>query len=69
MSRLKVARTMAESRTIRMSMRHEPGEMEQGLKKLIDERDNDDIIKYLESQSSNSNEQFKVILHDIHSSL
>ena len=61
MSRLRVANAMADSRTIRMSMR-QPGETGEELKKLVDGRDNDEIIKYLESQSSESLEYFKVIL-------
>ena len=61
MSRLRVAKKMVDSRTIRMSVR-QPGETGGELKKLIDGRDNDEIIRYLESQSSNCMNYFKVIL-------
>ena len=47
-----------------MSLR-QPGETGEELKKLIDGRDNDEIIRYLESQSSDCMENFKVILLDL----
>ena len=60
MNRLKVERPMADSRTIRTSMR-EPEDIGQELKTLIDGRDNDEIINFLEIQSSfQVQEQFKV---------
>ena len=60
MSRLKIKRTLADSRTIRTSMR-EPEDIGQELKTLIDGRDNDEIINFLEIQSSfQVQEQFKV---------
>ena len=55
---------MADSRTIRMSLRCAEDTGEE-LKKLIDGRDNDEIIKYLESQSSECMKYFKVILLDV----
>ena len=64
MSRLRVAKKMVDSRTIRMSVR-QPGETGEELKKLIDGRDNDEIIRYLESQSSDCMKYFKVILLDL----
>ena len=64
MRRLRVAKTMVNSRTIRMSLR-QPGETGEELKKLIDGRDNDEIIRYLEPQSSDGMKYFKVILLDL----
>ena len=64
MSRLRVAKKMVDSRTIRMSVR-QTGETGEELKKLIDGRDNDEIIRYLESQSSECMKYFKVILLEL----
>ena len=45
-----------------ISWRKPVEKMPEELRKLIDERDNDAIIKYLESPGPSSKENFKVII-------
>eukprot|EP00092_Neocalanus_flemingeri_P076011 GFUD01094242.1.p1 GENE.GFUD01094242.1~~GFUD01094242.1.p1 ORF type:complete len:767 (-),score=165.01 GFUD01094242.1:60-2360(-) len=59
MKRQMELKTMKNARTLTMSMRQPAEKMEQTLKKLIEERDNDAIIGFLESHSSNKNEGYR----------
>ena len=63
MDRLPVKRAVggSSSRTIRTSLR-QPGDISEHLKRLIEGRDNEEIISFLEEseQSSDSHEHFKV---------
>eukprot|EP00092_Neocalanus_flemingeri_P034837 GFUD01037911.1.p1 GENE.GFUD01037911.1~~GFUD01037911.1.p1 ORF type:complete len:776 (+),score=151.98 GFUD01037911.1:147-2474(+) len=52
-------KVMRDARTLTMSMRQPAEKMEQTLKKLIEARDNDGIIRFLESHSSNRTEEYK----------
>ena len=59
MKELRTFRGGPSSRIIRTSLR-QSGEISDQLKKLIDGRDNDDIISYLESQRSSNFQEYKV---------
>ena len=47
------------SRIIRVSLR-QSGEISEHFKRLIDSRDDDEIISYLEAEQSSRNQDFKV---------
>ena len=59
MKELKTFRGGPSSRIIRTSLR-QSGEISDHLKKLIEGRDNDEIIDYLESQRSSNFQEYKV---------
>ena len=62
MDRLKEIEGIGSARTNRMTMMFPEEDLQQELKSLVDKRDDAAIIGCLESQSSNSNQLFKVII-------
>ena len=59
--------SISDARNIEKEIKQRLENIPQDLKKRIDERDNDAIINFIESESSNINENFKVNIHYMHS--
>ena len=59
MNRLRSLRTFSGSRIIRISLR-QSGDISEHFKRLIDSRENDEIVSYLEAEQSSGNQDFKV---------